>query len=74
MVARLLRLGALVENINRPTLVGIQIGVGSTVAVGQLPKLVGEGRTSSHTGSSARSTPPSGAPCGSGTDPAVSGG
>ncbi|KQM82294.1 SulP family inorganic anion transporter [Agromyces sp. Leaf222] len=42
LVARLLRLGALVEIINRPTVVGIQIGVGATVAVGQLPKLLGE--------------------------------
>ncbi|WP_411700820.1 SulP family inorganic anion transporter [Conyzicola sp.] len=40
--ARLLRLGSLVEIINRPTLIGIQIGVGATVAVGQLPKLLGE--------------------------------
>ncbi|GAA1521706.1 MFS superfamily sulfate permease-like transporter [Agromyces terreus] len=42
LVARLLRLGTLVEIINRPTVVGIQIGVGATVAVGQLPKLLGE--------------------------------
>lgn len=41
-VARLLRLGSLVEIINRPTLLGIQVGVGATVAVGQLPKLLGE--------------------------------
>ena len=40
--ARLLRLGSLVEIINRPTLLGIQVGVGATVAVGQLPKLLGE--------------------------------
>ncbi|WP_375384832.1 SulP family inorganic anion transporter [uncultured Microbacterium sp.] len=38
---RLLRLGALVENISSPTILGIQIGVGATVAVGQLPKLLG---------------------------------
>jgi MFS superfamily sulfate permease-like transporter len=42
LVARLLKLGSVVEVINRPTLVGIQIGVGATVAVGQLPKLLGE--------------------------------
>jgi SulP family sulfate permease len=42
LAARLLRLGALVEIINRPVLLGIQVGVGATVAVGQLPKLLGE--------------------------------
>ena len=42
LVARLLKLGSVVEIINRPTLTGIQIGVGATVAVGQLPKLLGE--------------------------------
>lgn len=42
VVARLLRLGSLVEIINHPTLVGIQLGVGATVAAGQLPKLLGE--------------------------------
>ncbi|SFR69001.1 high affinity sulphate transporter 1 [Agromyces sp. CF514] len=42
LVARLARLGSLVENISRATIVGIQIGVGATVAVGQLPKLLGE--------------------------------
>ncbi len=42
LVARIFRLGALVEIINRPTLVGIQIGVGSTVAIGQVPSLLGE--------------------------------
>ncbi len=42
LVARLLRLGSLVEIINRPVLLGIQVGVGATVAVGQLPKLLGE--------------------------------
>ena len=46
--ARVLRLGSLVEAINRPTIVGIQVGVGATVAVGQLPKLLGE--TSQYTG------------------------
>ncbi|WP_248703423.1 SulP family inorganic anion transporter [Curtobacterium sp. MWU13-2055] len=41
VVARLLTLGSLVENINKSTLIGVQIGVGATVAVGQLPKLLG---------------------------------
>lgn len=42
LVARLLRLGALVENISQATVLGLKIGVGATVAVGQLPKLLGE--------------------------------
>jgi len=42
LAARALRLGAIVENISRPTLVGIQVGVGATVAVGQVPTLLGE--------------------------------
>ena len=42
LVARLLKLGSVVEIINRPTLIGVQIGVGATVAVGQLPRLLGE--------------------------------
>ncbi|MGW4928728.1 SulP family inorganic anion transporter [Agromyces sp. NPDC004153] len=42
LVARVVRLGSLVENISKATLVGIQVGVGATVAVGQLPKLLGE--------------------------------
>ncbi|ROS73844.1 MFS superfamily sulfate permease-like transporter [Curtobacterium sp. PhB130] len=41
VLARLLSLGSLVENINKATLAGVQIGVGATVAVGQLPKLLG---------------------------------
>ena len=41
LLARLLKLGTLVENINRATIIGIQVGVGATVAVGQLPKLLG---------------------------------
>ena len=48
LAARVLRLGSLVEAINKPTIVGIQVGVGATVAVGQLPKLLGE--TSQFTG------------------------
>ena len=42
LLARLAKLGSLVENISKATLVGIQVGVGATVAVGQLPKLLGE--------------------------------
>lgn len=42
VVARLLRLGSLVENISTATVLGVKIGVGGTVAVGQLPKLLGE--------------------------------
>jgi sulfate permease, SulP family len=42
IVARVLKLGALVENISAATLTGIKVGVGATVAVGQLPKLLGE--------------------------------
>jgi sulfate permease, SulP family len=41
LVARLLRLASLVQNISDSLLVGIKIGVGLTVAVGQLPKLLG---------------------------------
>lgn len=41
LLARLLRLGSIVENINQATTIGVQIGVGATVAVGQLPKLLG---------------------------------
>lgn len=42
LLARLLRLGSLVENISQATVLGLKIGVGATVAVGQLPKLLGE--------------------------------
>ncbi|SFS13369.1 Sulfate permease, MFS superfamily [Microbacterium sp. cf046] len=42
LLARLFRLGALVENISAATVLGLKIGVGATVAVGQLPKLLGE--------------------------------
>ena len=41
LVARLLRLGALIDNISQATLIGIKVGVGLTVAAGQLPKLLG---------------------------------
>ena len=42
LLARLFTLGSLVENISGATLLGMKIGVGATVAVGQLPKLLGE--------------------------------
>lgn len=38
---RVLRLGSLVETISTATILGVQIGVGATVAVGQVPKLLG---------------------------------
>lgn len=41
LVARLLRLGSLIDNISEATLTGIKLGVGLTVAAGQLPKLLG---------------------------------
>ncbi|MET0297999.1 MAG: SulP family inorganic anion transporter, partial [Microbacterium sp.] len=42
VLARLFTLGSLVENISGATVLGLKIGVGATVAVGQLPKLLGE--------------------------------
>ena len=41
VAARLLRLGSLIENINVAVLDGVKVGVGLTVAAGQLPKLLG---------------------------------
>ncbi|MFC7451194.1 SulP family inorganic anion transporter [Rhodococcus daqingensis] len=41
LLARALKLGAIIENISEATLSGIKAGVGLTVAVGQLPKLLG---------------------------------
>lgn len=41
LILRLLKLGGIVENISQPTIIGVQIGVGATVAIGQLPKLLG---------------------------------
>ena len=41
IVARILRLGSLVDNISGATLTGVKVGVGLTVAAGQLPKLLG---------------------------------
>ncbi|WP_051063269.1 SulP family inorganic anion transporter [Ilumatobacter nonamiensis] len=47
--ARLLRLGSLIDNISEATLIGIKLGVGLTVAAGQLPKLFGVDGDSSAT-------------------------
>ncbi len=41
LIARLLRLGSVIENVNQATLIGIKAGVGLTVAASQLPKLLG---------------------------------
>ena len=41
LVMRLFRLGSLVENISPATMTGVKTGVGLTVAVGQLPHLLG---------------------------------
>ncbi|UNK71107.1 SulP family inorganic anion transporter [Microbacterium sp. H1-D42] len=41
VLARLLRLGSTVGYISKPTMLGVQVGVGATVAAGQLPKLLG---------------------------------
>ncbi|MFV0523385.1 MAG: SulP family inorganic anion transporter [Acidimicrobiales bacterium] len=41
LVARLFRLGSVVNNISEATLTGIKLGVGLTVAGAQLPKLLG---------------------------------
>lgn len=40
-VARLCNIGSLVENISQATLIGIKVGLGATVALGQLPKMMG---------------------------------
>ncbi|MBD7981902.1 SulP family inorganic anion transporter [Oerskovia sp. Sa2CUA9] len=45
LVARALRLGSLVQNISHATLTGIKASVGLTVAVGQVPKLLGARET-----------------------------
>lgn len=41
LVARVLHLGVLIDNISEATLTGIKVGVGLTVAAGQLPSLLG---------------------------------
>ncbi|WP_200332548.1 SulP family inorganic anion transporter [Leucobacter sp. L43] len=42
LVARLLHLGGIVENISVATILGVKIGVGGTVLISQLPTLLGE--------------------------------
>jgi high affinity sulfate transporter 1 len=41
LLARVLRAGALIDNISEATLTGVKVGVGLTVAAGQLPGLLG---------------------------------
>ncbi len=41
LAGRLLRLGPLVDNISDAIVIGLKVGVGLTVAAGQLPKLLG---------------------------------
>ena len=41
LVARVLQLGNIVDNISEATLIGVKVGVGLTVAAAQLPKLLG---------------------------------
>ena len=41
LLARLLRLGSVIDMISDATLTGIKVGVGLTVAAGQLPKVLG---------------------------------
>lgn len=41
VIARVLKLGSLVENINEATLIGLKVGLGMTVALAQVPKLLG---------------------------------
>ncbi|UYM04330.1 SulP family inorganic anion transporter [Solicola gregarius] len=41
LILRLLRLGSIVESISTATVLGVQVGVGATVAVGQLGTLLG---------------------------------
>ncbi len=53
LLARVLRAGVLIDNISEATLTGIKVGVGLTVAAGQLPKLLG----SSSAGAETRSAP-----------------
>jgi SulP family sulfate permease len=49
-LARLARLGAVVENISHATLTGIKAGVGLTVACSQLPKILGVAPDTDDTG------------------------
>jgi MFS superfamily sulfate permease-like transporter len=41
LLARLFRLGPLIDNISEAIITGLKVGVGLTVAAGQLPKLLG---------------------------------
>jgi MFS superfamily sulfate permease-like transporter len=50
LIARVLRLGSVVENINEATLIGLKAGVGLTIAAGQLPKLLGVAPDPNHEG------------------------
>jgi sulfate permease, SulP family len=50
LIARLCRLGSIVENINQATLLGIKFGVGLTVAAAQLPHLLGIDIDAGHDG------------------------
>ena len=50
LAMRLFRLGGLIENISPATLTGIRLGVGLTVAVSQLPALLGVGSDPDATG------------------------
>jgi SulP family sulfate permease len=50
LAARLVKLGSIVENINRATLIGLKAGVGLTIAASQLPKLLGVAPDPNHDG------------------------
>jgi MFS superfamily sulfate permease-like transporter len=39
---RVLKLSSLIENISSATILGVQVGVGATVAISQVPKMLGE--------------------------------
>lgn len=41
VAARLLRLGSIIDNISEATITGVKVGVGLTVAAGQVPTLLG---------------------------------
>ena len=41
LVARVVRLGPLVDNVSEALVIGLKVGVGLTVAAGQLPKVLG---------------------------------
>ncbi len=56
VLARLLRLGFLVESVSELVLFGLKIAVGLTIAVGQLPKLLGLTRRPARGSSAASAT------------------